>query len=265
MGRAGIIKIIALCFLSNLCSEPTKSGSLQENRNGQLKPALNRTSFKLIASKDEVSLRGTGFVIQKKNNYYLITAKHLFFPASVQKDYTAPTFSGSNFEVSILSPKDFSEIQKEPLVNAEAKSLLYRTFDLEENRALDIAVLKINKPSNELKEHSMPFSILETGMKYTYKEPLLTEGYPTRTKIFHSTLCSFAPKELQEMLDKDGTYYFIISTEEDLEGISGGPIFTLNNASKNKLIGIFVGQNRKVKNLGYGVHAFYISEIISSF
>lgn len=268
MDRAGIIAtmtLIVLSSLSNLLTEPIKPGRLQENTNGQLSTTFNMATLKLIASKNADNSKGTGFIIKKNNNYYLITAKHLSYPLSVQQDYTTPTFSDSYSQVSILSPKDFSEIQKESLVNLQTKSLLYKLFNIKGNRALDIAALKINNPSNELKQYSMPFSILETGMKYKYDESLLTEGYPTRTKTSHSIICSFAPKEVQEMLEGDSTYYFIISTEEDLKGISGGPIFSVHDGSKNKLIGIFVGQNRIHKTLGYGIHSFYISEIINSF
>lgn len=223
------------------------------------------TVFKLIAKKNEDSSNGTGFIINKENNYYLVTAKHVFYPLSLQADYTMPTFNDSYIEVSILSPTDFSEIQREPLIINETKSLLYKLFKINENKALDIAVLKINNPSNELKKYSMPFSILEVNMDFKYDESLLTGGYPTRTKTFHSIKCSFAPKELQEMLDKDSDYYFIISTEEDLKGISGGPIFGLHNGSINKIIGVFVGQNRIHKTLGYGIYSIYITKIIDSF
>lgn len=233
--------------------------------NGQENETLTMSAFKLIASNNSDTSKGTGFIIVKDNNYYLITAKHLFYPLSVQKDYTMPIFVNSYSEVTILSPKNFSQIQKESLVDYQTKSLLYKTFNIKENQALDIAVLKINDPSAELKEYSIPFTNLDTNMKFKYDEMLRTDGYPTRTKIFHSIKCSFAPKNVQEMLGKDSHYFFIIFTEENLKGISGGPIFNLSNNSINKLIGIFVGQNNIQQTLGYGIYSFYISAIINSY
>src|SRR5438034_11343212 len=72
---------------------------------------------KLLATKGPDSSKGTGFIIRKNNHYYLVTAKHVFYPSSVQKDYTLPDYDSSLQYCSILDYKTGMPVQTINLIN----------------------------------------------------------------------------------------------------------------------------------------------------
>jgi hypothetical protein len=218
--------------------------------------------LKILAFGNSDTSKGSGFVVKKGNVYYLVTAKHVFCPSAVQKDYTMPTYQNSCRQISIINAYD-SVIAELQLTDERKKALIYRTFNINETQALDVAVLKLKKPAKELKKYSMPFSVLASTDEINYSDTLKTEGYPTRTRKLYSIVSSFATKEYQESLEKDAKYFFIINTEVDLKGMSGGPIFKLSKNSIDKLVGVFVGQNRIAPTYGYGVYSPYIISIIN--
>ncbi|MBC7587006.1 MAG: trypsin-like peptidase domain-containing protein [Chitinophagaceae bacterium] len=220
--------------------------------------------FKIVSTNDTDTSRGTGFVIKKENKFYLVTAKHVFYPSSTQNGYTLPDYHNSLSVVTILKHDNLLPLQKELLVDHKTETFLYNVFVLKNNQALDIAVLKINSPTNEIKQNAIPFSYLEDTIAINYDDSLRTEGYPTRNSNFYSANCSFAKKNYQDILDKDSQYYFILNSEEDLNGLSGGPIFNISDNITKSITGIFVGQNRTYKKLGYAIFSFYIKRIIET-
>jgi hypothetical protein len=219
---------------------------------------------KIIATKLSDSSKGTGFIVHKDNAYYLVTAKHIFFTMSVQRDYTMPEYENSLQNCAVLDPNG-NVIQELALTNEKQKTILYKTFDTDKKHALDIAVLPINKPVTFLKTNAISFKSLSQSLIPYYSRQVSVRGFPSRTKTFSDFQSVVAPKDTQDLLDKDGKYFFIIETETDLKGISGAPVFLPLEKNGRVLAGIFVGENHNHGELGYAIFAFYIAEIIRNY
>lgn len=221
------------------------------------------TTFQLLAIKEPSQQNfawGSGFVISADEAYYLVTAKHVFYPPSTQADYTIPTFANSAEQVLIMDQNE-APLHKESLVNFADQTLLYRTHNIQGIKALDVAVLKLTDAPDEIKNVVVSYSALIENSDLVQADVII-EGYPTKNAGYHSVAGKVLSREYQEMLDDDANYFFIMETESDLKGMSGSPVF---NSSKTQIVGVFVGQNRKHPSLGYVVYASYIREIISSF
>lgn len=218
-------------------------------------------TVQLLATKEPAEENfawGTGFVILFHEDYYLVTAKHVFFPLSRQADYTLPTFEDSLERVRVFGKAD-ELLHEQLLVNLENQSMLYRSFCPQDDKALDIAVIKLEGISPELRAFALDFAMLATSLEP--KGDVVIEGYATKRENLSSVGGSVSSRERQEMLDDGAKYFFIIETEWDLTGMSGSPVL---NSTKTEIAGVFVGQNRKIKGLGYVVHATYVRRIINN-
>ena len=218
--------------------------------------------YKVTAEKGSDSYRGTGFIINRKGILYLVTAKHLVLPLSTQKDYTLPTFENSLEEIKILNTTNFEVIHQESLLDYELKEIKFKFFNRDSDKALDIAVIKLNNPNKLLISESIPFNQLAKKKSIKYEKSLKIYGHPSKNDGLHIATANYIAKDYQEMLGNDKKYFFILEGEMNLKGMSGGPIFTFDKSGKNKIIGIFVGQNNKLKTLGYGIYSSYIRKII---
>lgn len=232
---------------------------------GQSNKPIDIHSFKILAINKNDTAKGTGFIINKDDNYFLITAKHVFFPSSTLKDYSMPNFEGSFKTVKILNQTDFSEIHNELIIDEKNKKLHYKTFNLDTMKSLDLAVLKLFNPDECIKQTAIPFSDLNNDCNISYKSNLKLEGFPSRKENHYSSVSHYYPKNIQILLDSASLYYFIIDIEEKMNGVSGGPIVEMNGEESLKIAGIFVGQNSLLPKFGYGIFAYYIRKTIEKF
>jgi hypothetical protein len=181
---------------------------------------------------------------------------------SVQKDYTLPTFDSSLTQLYVYGEHSANSTYSARLTGEENRSILYSSFFIDSAHALDIAVLKVTKPSSAIRESSINFSLLNKSIRINYSQTLQIAGYPGIRSNESSFSCAFLPEKYQKALGQDSSYFFIINTpRNNLKGMSGAPIFCITKNGSPDVVGIFVGQNR-VNGLGYGLFSYYIRQII---
>ncbi len=233
--------------------------------NSQQTKSATYMPVKILATKGPDSSKGTGFIVCKNLVYYLVTAKHVFYPTSVQKDYTMPVYDSSLQYCAILDYKTGKPVQILALTNERQEKILYKTFQTDKTHALDIAVIQVKEPDTYLKARAIPFASLNILLAPYYDESVSIKGFPSRTKTYSEFHAVVQPKTIQDLLDKDGNYFYIIKTESDLKGISGAPVFYTPDMKAPSIVGIFVGQNHESGELGYAIYAYYIAEIIRNY
>jgi hypothetical protein len=227
---------------------------------------IKRLVCKININKGSISHRGSAFIINKNGIFFLVTAKHCFYPSSSQQGYTIPTYDESLTEVLIMNPSNTQPIHTQNLVDSESQNILYKIHRTHDDKVLDIAILKLKNPNEEVKNLSIKYSQIKESKKINRNKKLMITGYPSKNEnsvfAFNTT---YSNEELQALLENDSEYFFLMDVEIDLKGISGCPIFQINQNEELSIVGIFVGQNRKIKNLGYGIFSCFIKEVIDSY
>ena len=227
-----------------------------------------KISFNLLAySPKDTPMRGTGFVIQNSNNYYLVTASHVFQKPS--PGYTR--FKKISFYNSFDSVKIFRDtlnnklLHKQELRNTKTKKILYSFYPVTDSTFLDIAVLKLETTNEIIRKSSLTFASLSPYLTVTDRSEARIFGFPARidspyylmTKVFND-------RGLRDSkLIYIRKHFFDVLCEPDLGGLSGAPIFLTFLDGTFKVSGIFISQYNDGRPLGFGVFAAYIIEIIS--
>jgi hypothetical protein len=209
---------------------------------------------------------GTAIFIKNKSDFYAATAKHCFIDNSTQLEKTIPTLSNTCDEIAFMTGLDTSGkvnlLHRERLHDRE--QLLFDTYYINENQAIDIAALKLSNPNDAVKGISIDSDYLDNSGIINYNSNLQISGFPSYSEDIEDTIItSFAPEYVQEMLDGDKEYYFIMPSNIDLStkslaGFSGAAIL---NTDSQKLIGFVAGENKKA-NLIYGIYAKYMTECL---
>lgn len=209
---------------------------------------------------------GTAIFIKNISDFYAATAKHCFINNSTQFEKTIPTLSNACDEMSFMTGLDTSGkvnlLHRERLHDGER--LLFNTYYINENQAIDIAALKLSNPSDDVKGMSIDSDYLDNSGVINYDSNLQISGFPSYSEDIEDTIITnFAPEHIQEMLDGDKEHYFIMLSNTDLSakslaGFSGAPIL---DTDSQKIIGFVAGENKKV-NMIYGIYAKYMTECL---
>ena len=232
----------------------------------QCKFDFNQHSFKLLTfdiSKSYYPLGGTGFVIKKDDNYYLISALHLFSKDTLYKDAwrMIPTLALSKKDLVIQKyNKPWVMIHNEELLqyNQSDVNIKYHWILIDSTKALDLGVLKLRSPEKDITDFAIPFDQLDADTEVTNVDGLVS-GFPGRsdsTFVFETHLNSSTSTP-------DKIYFFEISCPPNLEGMSGSPVYTSVKSDQPKIKGVFVGQTT-YRNKYYGTVLFakYVRDLI---
>lgn len=212
---------------------------------------------------------GTALFVMHKGEYYAVTAKHCFMDSSTQAKKTIPTIINTLEEACFFSELDaFGKVKllhREALHNGHHP--LFKIYTISDLQAIDVAALKLINPSDEVKGLSIDSDCFDNSGNINYLDDLVITGFPSyfENKV-DSLITGFVSKEIQEMLDDDHKYYFMMPTYTELRvksmsGFSGSAILAKN---RNKIVGFVAGEN-KATNLLYGIYAKYMTECLNSF
>lgn len=234
--------------------------------NAQSKFDFNHHSFKLLTfdiSKSYYPLGGTGFVIKKDENYYLISALHLFAKDTLYKDVwrMIPTLALSKKDLVIQKyNKPWVMIHNEELIQYTRSDVAfkYHWILIDSTKALDLGVIKLKSPEKDITDFAIPFEQLDADTEVTNADGVVS-GFPGRsdsTFVFKTDLNSSSSKP-------DKVYFFEITCPPNLEGMSGSPVYTSVKSDLPVIKGVFVGQT-SYRNKFYGtvLYAKYVRDLI---
>lgn len=212
---------------------------------------------------------GTGLFVKHKSDYYIVTAKHCFINGSTQVEYTVPTIENTNDEAAFFTTKD--SLGNIKLLHSQklhdGLQILFKVYSISDTQAIDVATLKLTNPSDEVKRLSINSDYFDNSSKISDLDHLIITGFPSYFENTEDSIyTSFAPNEIQELLDHNSKYYFLMPSNKDLRkislaGFSGAAIL---NKDKQKIIGFVAGENKKVSMI-YGIYAKYMYECLKNF
>lgn len=217
----------------------------------------------------DYSKSGTALFIKHKGKYYAVTAKHCFMNGSSQAGKTVPTIKNTNEKAIFFSGLD--SLGKVKILHREklhdGKNIFFKVYKISDLQAIDVAALKLTEPSEKVKSLAISSNYLDNSCNIYYKDKLVITGFPAyQENMEDSVKTGFASKEIQEMLDDDQKYYFMMTSSRDLSvksmsGFSGSAIL---DKDKHKIIGFVAGENKKL-SLIYGIYAKYMFDCLNSF
>lgn len=186
-------------------------------QNNELLPTL--LSLETTFEFQTDTLAGTCFVIEFKNEYLLVTAKHLF-KRNVK--------SGDSTNIQLLMEKVYS-----------LKSKVY----FHEKKLVDIAILRlqINKSAKHLDILPKPNHITPLGRECYFL------GYPLNRlgTLYKGRTFPFVKRGIVSAWQKEGDIEYLLLDAHNNPGFSGGPIITFDNQSdkinSQYLLGVISG------------------------
>ena len=219
--------------------------------------ALDDSIFRLVAEHPDGShtQSGTGSVLAFKDNLYLLTAKHCLMPAATQAGMQLPTVDLVIKRVHLLD-QAIRVRHSEDVVDTQGQQVLFRTWMMDNSRALDIAILPLTGAPEELRQYAIDAALLDDSYRPVAGDAVHVAGFPYGKEDTVTTLLTnVVGPDKQPLPDDIADLYFLFDTlDTDLKGISGAPLFA---SSDNKVVGIAVAQHQQYP-LGYALFARFI-------
>jgi hypothetical protein len=221
-----------------------------------------------ILKKDGIYYQsGTALFIRHKSDYFAVTAKHCLLHGSTQVEKTLPTLENTHEEIQFLSAINFAGkvnlLHRQKLHNDG--QLLFKVFNTDESHAIDVAAIKLINPSINVKEISISSDLIDDSANIRYQASLSITGFPSYYEdLEDNIITNYESKEVQDLLESDNKYYFLMPSKKELKitsigGFSGSAILDLD---EGKIIGFVVGENKQTNHI-YGIYAKYMVDCMN--
>jgi hypothetical protein len=225
---------------------------------------LDESIFRLVAEHPDGShtQSGTGSVLAYKDKLYLLTAKHCLMPAATQAGMQLPTADLVIKRVHLLD-QAIRVRHSEDVVDTQGRQVLFRSWMIDDSRALDIAILPLTHAPEELHQFAIDAALLDDSYQPLSGDAVHVAGFPYAKEDTVTTLfTNVVGPDMQPLPDDIADLYFLFDTlDTDLKGISGAPLFA---SSDNKVVGIAVAQHHEYP-LGYALFARFILYCLRQF
>ena len=262
-----LLTITFLISSSNLMfGQQPRDNSASNMHNKILSTLSGLVTNIVIKEKDGNYVKsGTALFVKHGFEYYAVTAKHCFINGSTQAGKTLPKLENTNVEAGFMT--GLNTLGKVTLLHREnlhdGKKPLFNVYYIGVDQAIDVAALKLTNPSNEVKRLSIDSHFFDLTGNIQYQDKLAIAGFPSyKDDTEDNIITTFAPKEIQEMLEQEHKYYFLMLANKDLSaisiaGFSGAAILDVDT---QKIVGFVAGENKKA-NFIYGIYAKYMFEL----